>query len=247
LSLPPPYLFPQHYCFGIYFGQDLLCRGRPNLKFFLLAGLLVLAAQSLHGAPGPALTPSPTRWAIDAGYGFRLWDASGGSSEQQAYEEKAKQGWVLGGDVAVFPLRNFGIGFAYYRFLSSTSDDDYGFYDGTRGQSTDSYLIEYVGPSLYYKREFSRITALAQLGAGVIYYDNQHEAEDFPGVLQGVEAGFFGSVSADYKIWHWFGIGLTTRVLYGKLDELDYNGINTPFPAVSLTRIDVAAGIRFYP
>ena len=212
----------------------------------LWAVLIATVVQYSEAYERPAHAPSPTRWSIEGGYGARLWDAQG-NSEQQAYEEKAKLGWMFGGDVAVFPMQNFGVGFAYYRFLSSTTDSDYGFYDGTRGKSTDTYLIEYVGPSLYFKQDFSRITTLAQFGVGVIYYDNQHQASDFPGVLQGATPGAFVSLSADYMLTSWFAIGITTRVLYGQIDKLAYNGIDIPFDPISLTRVDVAGGIRFYP
>jgi hypothetical protein len=190
--------------------------------------------------------PAPTRWAIDAGYGVRIWDANG-NPEQREYEEKAKRGWILSGDVAVFPFRHFGAGFSYYRFHSSTTDDDLGFGDGSRGPAMDEYLIEYVGPSLYFKRDFARVTALVQAGAGVLYYDNQHEAPDFPGVLQGVEPGFFGSVGADYKLSRHFAVGATARLIYGSLDRISYNGLDVSVPPVSLSRFDLSAGIRYYP
>jgi hypothetical protein len=215
--------------------------------FFVLAVSFSLTARKSRAAEAFPYVPAPTRWAIDGGYGLRLWDANDADAENREYQEKARHGWLLGGDVAVFPLRNFGLGFAYYRFLSSTTEEDYGFLDGTRGKSTDTYLIEYVGPSLYFKQDLSRLVALAQLGAGVVYYDNQHQAKDFPGVLQGAVPGFFGSVSADYKLTRWFGLGITARALVGKIDKLAYNGIDLTLPPISLTRVDLSGGVRFYP
>jgi hypothetical protein len=219
----------------------------PAIFFSCLA--ISIFSTALQGGAAEAFpyVPAPTRWAIDGGYGLRVWDANGADPENGEYHEKARQGWILGGDVAVFPLRNFGVGMAYYRFLSSTTEKDYAFFDGTRGESKDAYLIEYVGPSLYFKREFSRAWALAQLGAGVVYYDNQHQAKDFPGVFQGAVPGFFGSVSADYKLTRWFGLGMTVRMLVGRVEELAYNGIDVTVDPISLTRVDLSGGIRFYP
>jgi hypothetical protein len=220
-----------------------------NTAFFfsVLAVSFSLAARKSFAAEAFSYIPAPTRWAIDGGYGLRLWDANSADPENREYQEKARKGWILGGDVAVFPLRNFGIGFAYYRFLSSTTEKDYGFFDGTRGESTDTYLIEFVGPSLYFRHELSRVVALAQMGAGVVYYDNQHQAKDFPGVFQGAVPGFFGSVSADYKLTRWFGVGVTVRTLVGRIEELAYNGIDVTVDPISLTRVDLSGGIRFYP
>jgi hypothetical protein len=218
-------------------------RNRVFRRGLVLAGALSIAPQLLAAEH----VPSPTRWVLNAGYGLRLWDEGGVTDEQRRYEEKAKRGLLLGGDVAVFPLENFGLGMSYYRFQSSTTDDDLAFYDGARGKSTDTYLIEYVGPALYYKRDFSRFIGLVQAGAGVIYYDNQHEARDFPGVLQDAVPGFFGSLGADYKLASWFGVGLTARILYGKTNNLVYNGAPSGLSPISLTRIDMAGGIRFYP
>lgn len=215
--------------------------------FSSLAVAVYLTAHEGVAAEAFPYVPAPTRWAVDGGYGLRLWDATGANPENRKYQEKAGQGWILGGDVAVFPLRRFGVGAAYYRFLSSTTEKDYAFFDGTRGESKDTYLIEYVGPSLYFKQELSRFVALAQLGAGVIYYDNQHQAKDFPGVFQGAVPGYFGSVSADYKVTRWFGLGMTVRALVGRIEELAYNGIDVTLDPVSLTRVDLSGGIRFYP
>lgn len=216
------------------------------MRSFFGVGLFLLVIQSVTARE--ALTPpSPTRWALDAGYGFRLWDATTTTDERQQYEEKARYGWLLGGDVAVFPWKHVGLGVSYYRFMSETSDSDIGFGDGSRGESTDIYLIEFVGPSLYLKKDFNRITGLIQVGGGVIYYDNQHQAEDFPGVLQSVAPGYHAVLSADYRIHPKFAIGVSARILYGILDEVSYNGIEVPIPAISLTRADFAAGIRFYP
>ncbi|MCD6023881.1 MAG: hypothetical protein K0Q91_797 [Fibrobacteria bacterium] len=219
----------------------------PAFFFSSLATSIFFAAPDCGAAEAFPYLPAPTRWAIDGGYGLRLWDADGTDPENQAYREKARHGWILGGDVAVFPLRNFGVGMAYYRFLSSTTEKDYAFFDGTRGESKDTYLIEYVGPSLYFKRDLSRVVALVQLGAGVIYYDNQHQAKDFPGVFQGAVPGYFGSVSADYKVTRWFGLGMTVRALLGRIEDLAYNGIDITLDPISLTRIDLSGGIRFYP
>jgi hypothetical protein len=221
------------------------------LRALFLASLLFLVPvvhAELRLSP-----PSPTRWAIDGGYGLRLWDASGVASQEQAsYEEKAKRGWVLGGDVSVFPfapigLKPVGIGVSYFRFMTTITDSDIGFGDGSRGESTDIYLIEFLGPSLSWRQKLGRVAGIAQAGAGVLYYDNQHQASDFPGVLQSVAFGTYGALSVDYRILSWLGVGVTTRFLYGTLDNLDYNGIRVDVPSISLTRVDFAGGLRFYP
>ena len=212
-----------------------------------LVGLALLMIQTVTAREVALTPPSPTRWALDAGYGFRLWDTKSTTEERSDYEEKARFGWVLGGDVAVFPWRHVGLGISYYRFMSETSTSDIGFGDGSRGESTDIYLIEFVGPSLYLKHDFERVTGILQLGGGVIYYDNQHQAEDFPGVLQSVAPGFHAILSADYRILPKLAVGLSARFLYGVLDEISYNGIEVPIPPISLTRVDLAAGLRFYP
>jgi hypothetical protein len=221
------------------------------LKIVTFVTLLIVTAINILAEENSARAPSPTRWALDGGYGLRLWDASNGSSEQRAYEEKARQGWVLGGDVSVFPLKNFGVGVAYHRVMTTITDDDIGFGDGSRGKSTDIYLIEFVGPCLYWKPPVfgrkSPWSGIVQVGGGVIYYDNQHQASDFPGVLQSVAPGYQAALSLDYRVWRWLSVGVTARVLYGTLDELAYNGIDIPVPPISLTRVDLAGGVRFYP
>ena len=80
-----------------------------------------------------------------------------------------------------------------------------------------------------------------------MYYHNQHEARDYPGVIEGVTLGMHGALSLDYWPFRFVGMGAGARFVHGDLDRLDYNAMRTPFPAISLTRLDLFAGLRFYP
>lgn len=211
----------------------------------MLAAAFGLVAQAL-----PASEASPTRWAVEAGYSHRFWESfSTDSDEQRAYQDRARNGWNLAGDVAVFPFPvPVGIGVAYSRFGRALTDPSIGFPDGTTGRMRDVYTLHYAGPALFYRQALpASFEAVASAGAGWLYYHNHHKAKDYPGVLEGNTWGLQGSLSLDYRPFRFLGVGLGARGVHGSLDALDYNAMRTPFPTLSLTRVDFFAGLRFYP
>ena len=212
----------------------------------LAASLCLAAANALAQAP----SPSPSRWSLDGGYSQRFWESSANDpQEQREYQERARNGWNLGGDVSVFPLGGrYGVGLTYARFRRALSDSSVLFPDGIPGSMKDVYTIHYAAPSVFARVPLpAAFEVVGQAGVGWMYYRNQHEARDYPGVIEGVALGMHAAVSVDYRPLPFVGVGIGARFLHGDLDALDYNGMRTPFPAVSLTRLDLFAGVRFYP
>lgn len=112
----------------------------------------------------------------------------------------------------------------------------------------DVYSIHYAGPALFYRQPLpAALELVAQAGAGWLHYHNQHEARDYPGVIEGTTLGLHGGLSLDYRPLRFVGIGAGARFVYGDLERLDYNAMRTPFPSISLARMDLFAGLRFYP
>jgi hypothetical protein len=210
----------------------------------VLAAVFGLVAQAL-----PAREASPTRWSLEAGYSRRFFeDAPGDTEEQREYQDGARAGGHLGADVSVYPLGGrLGLGVAYSRF-KRTLNDSVLYPDLVRGSTRDVYAIHYVAPSVFYRQSLpASLELVAQAGAGWMYYHNQHEARFYPGVIEGVALGLHGGLSLDYRPFRFMGVGAGARFLYGELENVDYNAARTPLPAISLTRFDLFAGVRFYP
>jgi hypothetical protein len=210
----------------------------------ILAGVLGLVALELQ-----ALEHAPSRWTFDAGYSHRFFKAADNEiREQRLYQNRARDGWAFGGDVSVYPLESFGVGVTFSQFHHTLRDDDIAFPDETRGRMRDVYSMRYAGPAAFYRRRLPLdLELVAQAGAGWLFYHNQHEAKDYPGVLEGLALGLHGGLSLDYRPFRRIGVGLTARFIHGKLDGVDYNAMRIPLPELSLTRADVGVGVRFYP
>ena len=224
------------------------------MRFILRTGLLVLGTLNLLRANERfPETPAPTRWAIDAGYAYRLWESSSQATPaQRDYENRAKHGLILGGEVAAFPWEHLGLGVVFNQFHSAVSGHNLEEEEDLNDFSRDSYLIRYAGPVLYFKREAGNFAALAQIGAGCFFYANDHATGDFPGVIQSQVPGIQAGLSLDYRIFRYAGIGITARAMHGLVKWVDYNGIHISLSElqvadISLTRLDVAVGIRLYP
>lgn len=214
---------------------------------------LILSAAAGHAHDAPAVdrpsAPSLTRWAVDAALGVRLWNVDDHSREAREYMEQARFGpaWAL--DVAAFPWRRVGAGVSYSGFLAKANDDDIAFDNGARGAARDEYEIHYVAPAVYLSGPFAagRAELVGQAGAGLIFYRDESPRGQFPGVQEGVTWGLHAAASVDYKVLSWLGVGIGARFLHGSLGEIHYNATTVPVSPISLTRVDVAAGVRFYP
>jgi hypothetical protein len=179
----------------------------------------------------------------------RLWDLSGEGKESREYLEQARVGAFFGLDVSVYPWDRYGLGILHSRFQASASDNDIGFPDSSRGKARDEYEVHFVSPSLFIRHPLAdgRLTLVSHAGLGLLFYRNESPAGKFPGILEGRTWGVQAGTSVDYRILPWLGAGLGIRVLYGALDEVHYNAMETSIPTVSLSRVDLMAGVRFYP
>jgi hypothetical protein len=193
--------------------------------------------------------PAMSRWVVDGAVGVRLWDLSGEPAEHRAYLEQSQVGAVLGIDVSVFPWGPYGLGITHSRFHATASDDDLCFPDNSRRPAKDDFTVHYVGPSFYMSHPLAKGQAslVGQVGLGWLFYRSESTIGAFPGICEGTTLGLHAAVSADYRILPWFGIGAGVRLIHGTLEGVHYNAMETSIPALSLTRVDVAAGLRFYP
>jgi hypothetical protein len=226
---------------------------RSSLRFsvcsvpvLLFGWLLCGGAESLHADESnhPA-----TRWALDAGFGVRLWENTNRTREEIEYLDQARTGLVLGFEAAVFPWNDLGFGVAVATFTASASDSSMTYPDDSQRAAQDSYYIQYFAPALCLKRSFAdgRFLVSGQAGAGMFFYRNESNEGPFPGITDAFAPGAHASVSLDYRVWSRFAIGGGLRALYGKTPHLNYNAIDADLPPVSLSRIDIAAGVRYYP
>ncbi len=202
-------------------------------------------ASAEEGAP----LPSPTRWAMDAGLGVRLWDPQKGTQEEIDYLDRARVGAVTSFEVAVFPWGSYGAGIMFATFHSGTSDSSMTYLDQTQQAAQDAYFIPYLAPTLNVQRSFAgdRFCLVAQVGGGVFYYRDETKKGPFPGISDAFAPGAHVAVSLDYRLLPRFAVGGGVRALYGKTPNLRYNAIDADLPPVSLSRVDITAGVRFYP
>ena len=207
------------------------------------------AAVFAAAAFGQDPTPSRTRLSFDAGAGVRLWDLSDRSVEERRYLEQSRTGFLMGLDIAVFPVERVGLGIAHARFYAAASDDDIAYRDMIRGPARDEFLVHYVAPALFLRRSVygGRAALVAQAGAGALIYRNESPRGPFPGVQEGLTPGVHAGLSADVRLSSWLGVGVGARFVHGSLDEVHYNAMETKVPEISLTRVDFLAGFRIYP
>src|SRR5690606_26518273 len=104
-------------------------------------------------------------------------------------------------------------------------------------------------PAAYWLTPFwrGRAVLVTQAGAGMIFYRDESPTGQFPGVLEGRTWGVHAAASAEYKLLSWLGFGVGARMMYGSLKDIHYNAMNTPISPISLARLDLTAGLRFYP
>ena len=218
---------------------------RSLASTLLFAGWLAVSASAFDGEHWS----DRTRWSFDAGIGTRLWDLSGHEPEQRDYLEQARVGSVIGLDISVFPLERIGLGIAHARYYAAASDDDIAYHDMLRGSARDEYLIHYIAPALFLRQPFlqGRGALIGQAGVGMLIYRDDSPRGPFPGVQEGVTAGVHLSGSVDFRVLPWLGFGVGARFVHGTLDEVDYNAAATSVPEISLSRVDVLAGLRIYP
>lgn len=218
--------------------------------FFVLLGVPTVDSHDTAALPdGVSPSPSLTRWALDGGFGTRLWNVSKHSPEERTYLQQARMGPAWAVDVSAFPWQRLGAGLAYSGFLAEARDDDIGYGNGSRGAARDHYEIHYVAPAAYWLTPFlaGRAVLVGQAGAGVVFYRNESPTGQFPGVLEGMTWGVHAAASADYKLRPWLGLGIGARLVYGSLRDIHYNAMSTSISPISLARFDVTAGVRFYP
>jgi hypothetical protein len=206
----------------------------------------VVSSVSAQDCPCPS---SSTRWAFDGGLGIRLWDLSGESAEQREYLQQGRVGSITGLDVSVYPWQPFGVGLVHAWFHATASEQNMLFADSSRGPARDVYEVHHVGPAFFIAHPLAggRLTVVGQTGIGWLFYRNESKTGQFPGILEGHTWGLHAGASVDYRIAPWVGIGLGVRALYGTLDGVQYNVMETTIPPLSLSRFDFIAGIRFYP
>lgn len=193
--------------------------------------------------------PAMTRWALDGGVALRLWDLSGEPAEQREYLEQSRIGSVLGVDVSVYPWERYGVGLTHSRFHATASDDDLAFPDNSRRPAKDDYTAHYVGPAFFVMHPMAggRGALVGQAGMGWLFYRNESPLGAFPGIWEGTTLGLQAAISGDYRVLPWFGVGAGARFIHGTLQNVRYNAMETSIPTLSLTRIDLTAGVRFYP
>lgn len=216
------------------------------VKHMTLGLALLLNAGVAEETVRPA---SPTRWALDGGLGIRFWDNGNRSQEEREYLNQARVGAVGALEVSVFPWENLGAGMVFATFSASASDSSLTYPDDSQRAAEDDYYIQYFGPALCAQRLFAegRFRVAGQIGGGMFFYRNETTKGPFPGISDAFGPGAHVSASLDYRLFSRFAVGGGVRALYGKTPHLRYNAIDAELPAVSLSRVDLVAGIRFYP
>ncbi len=206
------------------------------------------AALLLLSKAAVAQGPSPTRWAVDAGWGVRFWDNAGQSADEKKYFQQARTGEVYGLEVSAHPWKHAGIGLSLSMFAASAHEANMTFQDQSQGRAKDEFRIVYLAPTAYLARELGeRVRLLGSAGAGWIFYRNESRAGAFPGVLEGTAPGLHAAAAADFLLSPRFGVGFGVRAIHGELERIRYNAISTSYGTISLTRVDFIAGIRIYP
>lgn len=205
--------------------------------------LFLLAAGLVHAGDA-----APTRWALDAGWGVRLWDNSGIPEAERHYLEKSRVGGTWGLDVSAYPWKRWGFGIQHAEFSASASDSNATFADNSKGNLRDAYRIFYTAPAVCVMRSVGKNMRLAgNAGAGVFFYRNESRAGAFPGVLEGSTLGLHAAGGIDLMIAPRLALGFGIRLLYGTLEKIRYNAIETSTRPISLSRLDFGVGLRFYP
>ncbi|AFK03491.1 hypothetical protein Emtol_2354 [Emticicia oligotrophica DSM 17448] len=180
-----------------------------------------------------------------------------------SYQEKLLRGFTWGGDVAYFPIDNFGFGMMFNNFQSSNKADGITYINdifnvSETGNIANKRSIKYVGPVFYFRKNIDfKTMVILGLSPGAYFYKDKGNYDDANYTFKGMDFGAAATLGIDFLL----GNDITGRDIilsveagynYGKMRALDFGmgggAINLAKP-IDLSRVDFTVGLRFtrYP